>query len=108
MTEFFGYFCMILVFRMKKILKVYFLILIFNFVFQKLLASTPHTVVVDIREGLGLCAGYRLEVEAGLMVAITIIACSTLFAGVPLLLTAIGACQRIARKNRKGVDQSLA
>jgi hypothetical protein len=80
----------------------------FIFVFQKLLASTPHTVVVDIREGPGLCAGYPLEVEAGLMVAVTIIACSTLFAGLPLLLAAIGACQRIARKNRKGVEQSQA
>jgi hypothetical protein len=77
-------------------------------VFQKLLASTLHTVVVDFREGLGLCTGYPLEVEAGLMVAVTIIDCSTLFAGLPLLLAAIGACQRIARKNRKGADQSQA
>lgn len=84
---------------------VFLVFLIFIFAENSGLSSSYHCY---IREGLGLCAGYPLEVEAGLMVAVTIIACFTLLAELPLLLTAIGACQRIARKNKKGIDQSQA
>ena len=53
-------------------------------------------MVLEVKEGLGLCSTYPLETEAGLMVAATVIACFTLFAGLPLTLAAIGACKRVA------------
>ena len=65
--------------------------------------SGPKLLVIDIKEGLGMCAEYPLETEAVLMVSLTTVLCGTLFAGIPLLLTAVSACKRVARKT--GVEQ---
>ena len=76
-------------------MKVY---IIFIFCFQGELNKERKLVVIEVREGLGMCSEYPLETEAALMVSLTSVLCTVVFAGIPLLLTAVSACKRVARK----------
>ena len=72
--------------------------IIFIFCFQGELNKERKLVVIEVREGLGMCSEYPLETEAALMVSLTSVLCTVVFAGIPLLLTAVSACKRVARK----------